>query len=529
MRFPSIVPNPAPGLVWNEGSDRFYLTTPALGARLDLVKHLIEDSRLFLFVIAARGSGKSALLDEILAMARDGWRVARIQANAMLDPLGLLRDLTDALTPGVRGQDRDALLAALADLLAATSDPGSVPVVLVDDAHELSEEALKLLFSLGQASREAYGLRIVLFCEPGIDQVLKARGLAGASPPVAHRIDVPPFTLEETRAYLAERLSRVGLAALLPLDAGIAERIHREARGLPGAIDVVARETLWRERQAESPLSAAPGTLSSGEARPGADTRSRPGPKRAHHWRLYTVALVLAIVTALFLVETNDDEVSSDPSPSTTEIVPLDEPAGETRPRPGPAEPPAAPPVEAGQPVSPAPAGQASRGSDAPDEKKRGAAGTRAGDSPAAPAGDARERVPTPPAEPVKPGKPPAVAAGALPKVPGPKRRDTTRGADTAGASWLRAQPAGAYVLQLIGSASRDAISRFMARHAFGARAAWVTTKRNGQDWHIVVYGPFGDRTEAHAAIATLPAEVRALRPWARRISDITRALVSRP
>ena len=123
------VEKPDRGLVWNEGSERFYLSTSALGPRLDLIKHLIDDSRLLLYVIGERGSGKSALLDEILAMARDGWRVARIQANAMLDPLALLRDLTQALNPGVHGQDRDALLAALEDLLAASTDTRFAPVV----------------------------------------------------------------------------------------------------------------------------------------------------------------------------------------------------------------------------------------------------------------------------------------------------------------------------------------------------------------------------------------------------------------
>ncbi|MGQ0592708.1 MAG: SPOR domain-containing protein, partial [Gammaproteobacteria bacterium] len=77
--------------------------------------------------------------------------------------------------------------------------------------------------------------------------------------------------------------------------------------------------------------------------------------------------------------------------------------------------------------------------------------------------------------------------------------------------------------------ASRDAVSGFLGRHAFGAKAAWVTTQRNGQDWHIVVYGPFPDRGAAHAAIGSLPPAVRALRPWARRISDITRALAAKP
>lgn len=516
------VEKPDRGLVWNEGSERFYLSTPALGPRLDLIKHLIDDSRLLLYVIGERGSGKSALLDEILAMARDGWRVARIQANAMLDPLALLRDLTQALNPGVRGQDRDALLAALEDLLAASTDTRFVPVVLVDDAHELSEEAVKLLFSLAipprggspAASREAHRFRIVLFCEPEIDTVLKARGLAAVSPPVAHVVELPPFTVEDTRAYLAERLSRVGLGALLPLDIGVADRIHQDARGLPGAIDAVARETLWRGQGQPSPAPDPVPAPDAGRGSPWAAVRK-------HGWRLYTAAAVLAVVTGFIVYEivNQPDEVGPEPASG---VVPLEVPPPQTARHSAPV--PSVPAAGDGRAGT-----RQSKPSDRPPVAAPGP------NQPPAAAPRTVERVAeraveTPPGESVGPApvKPRAAPTEATPPEPQTKRGDEAGGGAAAGSSWLRAQPADAYVLQLIGSASRDTVSGFMERHAFGAKAAWVTTQRNGQDWHIVVYGPFPDRGAAHAAIVSLPPEVRALRPWARRISDITRALADK-
>ncbi|MDQ3581202.1 MAG: AAA family ATPase [Pseudomonadota bacterium] len=514
------VEKPDRGLVWNEGSERFYLKTQALGPRLDLIKHLIEDSRLLLYVIGERDSGKSALLDEILAMARDGWRVARIQANAMLDPLALLRDLTQALNPGVRGQDRDALLAALEDLLAASTDTRFVPVVLVDDAHELSEEALKLLFSLAipprggspAASREAHRFRIVLFCEPEIDTVLKAQGLAAVSPPVAHVVDLPPFTVEDTRAYLAERLSRVGLAALLPLDTGVADRIHQDARGLPGAIDAVARETLWRGQGQPSPARDPVPAPDVGRGSPWAAVRK-------HGWRLYTAAAVLAVATGFIAYEIVNptDEVRPEPASG---VVPLE-----------------VPPPKTTRPSAPVPSGPAAEdgraGTPQPKPADRSPVAVPGPNQPPAATPRAVERVPeraveTPPSEAVDPASVKPQAAPATPPEQQTKRGDQAGRVAAAGSSWLRAQPADAYVLQLIGSANRDTVSGFMGRHAFGAKAAWVTTQRNGQDWHIVVYGPFPDRGAAHAAIGSLPPEVRALRPWARRISDITRALADK-
>ncbi|MGQ0593972.1 MAG: AAA family ATPase, partial [Gammaproteobacteria bacterium] len=499
---------PDRGLVWNEESERFYLATPALGPRLDLIKHLIDDSRLLLYVIGERGSGKSALVDEILAMARDGWRVARIQANAMLDPLALLRDLTQALNPGVRGQDRDALLAALEDLLAASTDMRFVPVVLVDDAHELSEEALKLLFSLGRASREAHRFRLVLFCEPQIDTVLRARGLAAVSPPVAHVVDLPPFTVEDTRAYLAERLSRVGLGALLPLDTGVADRIHQDARGLPGAIDAVARETLWHGQDQPSSAPDAVPAPDAGRGSPWAAVRK-------HSWRLYTAAAVLALVTGFIVygIVNPTDEVRPEPASG---IVPLEVPPRQTAPPSAPVKLPGVPAAAEGRaaPPQPKPAHRPPVAADGPSPNKPPAAAPRAvdphaesaveADGPSSnqsadPVPRAVERVAetaveTPPGESIDPApaKPRAVPAEATP--PEPQRGDRAGRGAAAGSSWLRAQPADAYVLQLIGSASRDAVSGFLGRHAFGAKAAWVTTQRNGQDWHIVVYGPFPDR-----------------------------------
>ena len=133
-----------------------------------------------------------------------------------------------------------------------------------------------------------------MFCEPGIDTVLKARGLAAVSPPVAHVVDLPPFTVEDTRAYLVERLSRVGLGALLPLDTGVADGIHQDARGLPGAIDAVARETLWRGQP-----SPAPDPVPAPDAGRGLPWTA----VRKHGWRLYTAAAVLAVVTGFIAYE----------------------------------------------------------------------------------------------------------------------------------------------------------------------------------------------------------------------------------
>lgn len=89
------------------------------------------------------------------------------------------------------------------------------------------------------------------------------------------------------------------------------------------------------------------------------------------------------------------------------------------------------------------------------------------------------------------------------------------------GDSWVAAQEAQRYTLQLIGSSDRDAVIRYIRDRNIGPDAAYYTTAREDRPWYVVVYGNYPDRAAAQAALLNLPPNVHVTSPWIRQFGDI--------
>ncbi|MGH8512796.1 MAG: SPOR domain-containing protein, partial [Gammaproteobacteria bacterium] len=193
-----------------------------------------------------------------------------------------------------------------------------ISVLFVDDAHELPADALKLLFARGRSKPGA--LRVVLLCEPHINTILEAPELQSLRETIVHILDMPSFTLEQTRAYLDARYNHRGLASSLPLDGTEVARIHGGSAGSPGRIDRLMRQTLKQ-----------PPPAGSGHE----ESSLRIGSIAKHPWRLNTVAALLAAVSIIIAIDSLQDRFlrlpSEDPAPielSPPKQAPLAPPAG---------------------------------------------------------------------------------------------------------------------------------------------------------------------------------------------------------
>lgn len=77
------------------------------------------------------------------------------------------------------------------------------------------------------------------------------------------------------------------------------------------------------------------------------------------------------------------------------------------------------------------------------------------------------------------------------------------------------------YTLQLLAAKSRKNLAQFLSEHT-GLGELWVVrTERDGADWYVVLYGDYAGWKESQAGIAALPEDVKAISPWARRVSEV--------
>lgn len=222
---------------------RFMYLDPDRAQRLSLIQHLTQYSELLLLVKGAAGSGKTCLLDYYTAQAEEQWRVCRIQADAMMDADRLLGAIAEGFGLDKHSGDaRDLVYRYSADQHHA----GRIPVLLIDDAHELPADAFEAIFLLADAeTADGAGLlRMLLFCEPQIDALLDAPALQPFKARITHTLDMPLLDDEQTAAYLRQRLSAAGYHGPALFTDREVRRIHKHAQGLPGRVNEAAHQWL---------------------------------------------------------------------------------------------------------------------------------------------------------------------------------------------------------------------------------------------------------------------------------------------
>ncbi|AOV95682.1 hypothetical protein A9798_01105 [Edwardsiella hoshinae] len=94
-----------------------------------------------------------------------------------------------------------------------------------------------------------------------------------------------------------------------------------------------------------------------------------------------------------------------------------------------------------------------------------------------------------------------------------------TAAGSSAGSS-LKSAPGSHYTLQLSGASQPNTLNAFARRQNLSHY--WVyETSRNGKPWYVLVSGSYATPSDARRAIASLPAEVQAMKPWARPLSQV--------
>lgn len=229
---------------------RFFYADPERAQTLNMLQHLTQYSEELLLVTGPAGSGKSTLLEQYLTRADEDWKVCRVSATETPDPAALFLAAARCFGLHTDGVASDALLGALQEHLNHLQQT-MTPVLVVDDADRLSDDALEIVVRLAELPGEHGKLvRVILFADSAIlPRFDSARFASGPRP---HRLDLKPLDEAQIIAYLQHRLATAGFAGgplFLPRDL---KRIHKQSLGWPGGINVQAHEVLMSKRSGSS-------------------------------------------------------------------------------------------------------------------------------------------------------------------------------------------------------------------------------------------------------------------------------------
>ncbi|MCW9022992.1 MAG: AAA family ATPase [Sedimenticola sp.] len=557
---------------WGEGEPFF--STPELRQRLDLLRHLTDNSEKILLVKGVEGVGKSTLLQQFRKQAREEWDLCCIDANHTLHPDQLFSQLyrrfglTDEASLSIEQ------LIKRFELLAAA---GRLPVIIIDDAHLLPVATIIAIFRLFERRPGNRALiRVVLLATPDIVKQFQTPQLQAMNLQSVQSLEMPLLDEDQARSFVQFLIDLGNESRQLKLAGVSINRLIRDSAGVPGKIEHQLQRLF-----VETPKSSAK-LPSDGPGKPIAISKGLFSdlPKPA----LIGAALlaILLLLTLLFQEEINrlfddsskmasgereltmdngstrplqlpspsiavkpqiakeagidkaepirNDELSKQPGvdlpslqmqeASEDEVTSLPEPESEQQPN-----EPSPPDVQAKETLLDFSQTISSK----VDSQKSTSAATleTPAERPAIVGEVARPfdsgtenairdviAVPIPAEEkPLSQQKPSEIASVEKPKD-GIRRE-----------AWLSTQAPGAYTLQLIGAKDEMAVKRFIEQYRLKGDIAYFKSIRGGQAWFSVLYGSFPDRETAVKARGTLPPALQKSDAWPRTFASVQAAM----
>ncbi|WP_413723559.1 SPOR domain-containing protein [Sodalis sp. RH24] len=84
----------------------------------------------------------------------------------------------------------------------------------------------------------------------------------------------------------------------------------------------------------------------------------------------------------------------------------------------------------------------------------------------------------------------------------------------------IQAAPAGYYTVQISSASQATTLNAYAKKQQLGQY--WVyETRRDGKPWYVLVSGVYPTSAQAKSAVAQLPADIQAKKPWAREIGQV--------
>jgi general secretion pathway protein A len=212
----------------------------------------------FVVVTGEVGTGKTLLLRCLLKLLKDSSDVAyaylfnsRMSANEFLQYI-----LSDFGLPA-SGKNKSELLLDLGRFVLAREAKQLTTVLIIDEAHHLSDELLeevRLLSNLETTDDKL--LQIVLVGQPELDEKLDSPGLRQLKQRIALRAQLGPLEPEETREYITKRLEIAGIEegrqVIFSREAVAA--VYRHSKGLPRLVNTICENGLIAAYAKQSPV-----------------------------------------------------------------------------------------------------------------------------------------------------------------------------------------------------------------------------------------------------------------------------------
>jgi general secretion pathway protein A len=224
---------------------RYLFLTRHTEEALACLTYGIQSRKGFVLLTGEVGTGKTTLINKLLEWLRLQQVATAFLFNSRLNVPQFLDYMMADFGIPCDSKSKSQILLRLYNWLLDRYRAGETAVLIVDEAQNLSDEVLeeiRMLTNLETFTEKL--LQIVLVGQPELEQKLKQPQLRQLRQRLTLRAKTHPLTLDETRAYVQQRLRIAGSNGHQIFDPDALTLVHRYATGIPRVINLLCEHCL---------------------------------------------------------------------------------------------------------------------------------------------------------------------------------------------------------------------------------------------------------------------------------------------
>ena len=224
---------------------RYLFLTRHTEEALACLTYGIQSRKGFVLLTGEVGTGKTTLINKLLEWLRLQQVATAFIFNSRLNVPQFLDYMMADFGIPCDSEAKSQILLRLYNWLLDRYRAGETAVLIVDEAQNLSDEVLeeiRMLTNLETFTEKL--LQIVLVGQPELEQKLKQPQLRQLRQRLTLRAKTHALTLEETKAYVQQRLRIAGSNGQQIFEPEALSAIHRYAAGNPRVINLLCEHCL---------------------------------------------------------------------------------------------------------------------------------------------------------------------------------------------------------------------------------------------------------------------------------------------
>ena len=199
----------------------------------------IKEKIGFILLTGEIGSGKTTVIRNIIKNINGSIKLARIN-NTKVSSEQLIAMINEDFGLNVEGKNKIKLLNAMNEFLIEQYSKKIQPILLIDEAQNLSPDLLEEIRLLSNLETDrAKLLQIILVGQPELRKTILLPELMQLRQRINIHYHITPLTIDETAQYIKHRLTIAGNPDVMKFQGDMLYIIYQFSRGIPRLINIL--------------------------------------------------------------------------------------------------------------------------------------------------------------------------------------------------------------------------------------------------------------------------------------------------